>query len=122
MPKRNLPMKRRAFLKSAAFAGFSGLILPKIKLFGADTPGNKLNVALIGTWGRGEAHFDGLATQNVVALCDINEQHLAYGAKKFPRAKQYFDWRKMLEQPDIEAVVCCSLDHTHAFVANWCMS
>jgi predicted dehydrogenase len=122
MPKHLVPLKRRAFLKSTAFAGFAGLILPKTKLFGANAPSNKLNVALIGTWGRGEAHFEGLARENVVAICDINEQHLAFGAKKFPNAKQYFDWRKMLEQPDIDAVVCCSLDHTHAFVANWSMN
>lgn len=115
-------MKRRQFLKSAAFAGAGALILPKTKLFGADAPSNKLNVALIGTWGRGEAHFEGLSHENVVALCDINEQHLAYGARKFPKAKQYFDWRKCLEQKDIEAVVCCSLDHTHAFVSNWCLN
>ena len=54
-------MKRRHFLKSIAFTGAAGLILPRTKLFGADAPSNKLNIALIGTWGRGEAHFGGLA-------------------------------------------------------------
>jgi len=57
-----------------------------------------------------------------VALCDVNEKHLAFGAKKFPGAKQYVDWRKCLDQKDIDAVVCCSADHTHAFVANWAMN
>ena len=42
--------------------------------------------------------------------------------KSFPNAKQYVDWRKCLEQKDIEAVVCCTADHTHAFVANWAMN
>src|SRR5689334_3861342 len=115
-------MKRRQFLKTAAAYGATTLILPRVKIFGADAPSNKLNVALIGTWGRGEAHFAGLSGENVVALCDINEQHLAYGARKFPSAKQYFDWRKLLDQKDVEAVICCSLDHTHAFVANWCLN
>ncbi len=115
-------MKRRQFLKTVAFTGTAGLILPRTKLFGADAPSNKLNIALIGTWGRGEAHFGGLATQNVVALCDINEDHLAFGAKRFAQAKQYVDWRKCLDQKDIEAVVCCTADHTHAFVANWAMN
>ena len=115
-------MNRRQFLRTAAFAGTAGLILPHTKLFGADAPSNKLNIALIGTWGRGEAHFDGMATQNVVALCDINEKHLDFAAKKFPGAKKHVDWRKMLEQKDIEAVICCTADHTHAFVANWCMN
>ena len=115
-------MKRREFLKSAAFTGAAGLILPNTTLFGADAPSNKLNIALLGTWGRGEAHFGGIASENVVALCDINEEHLAFGAKKFPDAKQYVDWRKCLEQKDVEAVVCCTADHTHAFVANWAMN
>jgi predicted dehydrogenase len=115
-------MKRRQFLKSVAFTGAAGLILPNTRLFGADAPSNKLNVALIGTWGRGEAHFGGLASENVVALCDINEEHLAFGAKRFPNAKQYVDWRKCLDQKDIDAVVCCTADHCHSFVANWSMN
>ena len=115
-------MKRRQFLKSIAFTGAAGLILPRTKLFGADAPNNKLNVALIGTWGRGEAHFGGLISENVVALCDVDEKHLAFGAQKFPGAKKYVDWRQCLEQKDIEAVVCCTTDHTHAFVANWAMN
>src|SRR5437879_3851331 len=117
-------MKRRQFLRSIAFTGAAGMILPRTKLFGADAPNKKLNVALIGTWGRGEAHFGGLAKENIVALCDVDEKHLAFGAEKMkcPNAKQYVDWRKCLEQKDIEAVVCCTADHTHAFVANWAMN
>ena len=117
-------MKRRKFLSSISTLGASVLILPRMKLFGADAPSNKLNVALIGTWGRGEAHFGALGGENVVALCDINEEHLAFGAKRLnaPNAKQYADWRKCLDQKDIQAVVCCTADHTHAFVANWAMN
>jgi predicted dehydrogenase len=107
-----------------AFTGTAALILPRTKLFGADAPSNKLNIALIGTWGRGEAHFNGIAKENVVALCDVDEKHLAFGAQKLncPDAKKYVDWRKCLEQKDIEAVICCTADHMHAFVANWSMN
>jgi predicted dehydrogenase len=115
-------MKRRAFLKSVAFTGAAGLILPRTTLFGADAPSNKLNIALLGTWGRGEAHFAGIAKENVVALCDVNEKHLAFAAQKFPGATTYVDWRKCLDQKDLDAVVCCTADHTHAFVANWAMN
>lgn len=115
-------MKRRQFLKSVAFTGAAGLILPRTRLFGADTPSNKLNVALIGTWGRAEAHFDGLSKENVVAICDVNEQHLAFGSRKFPQAKTYVDWRKCLDQKDIEAVVCCTPDHTHAHIGMWSLN
>src|SRR5512142_1222788 len=108
-------MKRRDFLKTCAFTGAAGLILPNTKLFGAEAPSNKLNIALLGTWGRAEAHFAGISKENVVALCDVNEKHLASAAQKFPKAKQHVDWRKCLEQKDVEAVLCCTADHTHAF-------
>jgi predicted dehydrogenase len=39
----------------------------------------------------------------VVALCDVDEEHLAFGAKRFPNAKTYVDWRQCLEQKDINA-------------------
>ena len=115
-------MKRRHFVKSLAATSTGMLLLPRTPLFGANAPSNKLNIALLGTWGRGEAHFDAISSENVVALCDVNEEHLAFGAKKFPGAKTYVDWRKCLEQKDLNAVVCCTLDHTHAFVANWAMN
>ncbi|HZM05234.1 MAG TPA: Gfo/Idh/MocA family oxidoreductase [Candidatus Saccharimonadales bacterium] len=115
-------LKRRQFLKSIAYSGAAGLLLPRFKLFGADAPSNKLNIALMGTWGRAEAHFDALSRENVVALCDVNEDHLAFAAKKFPNAKHYVDWRECLEQKDVDAVVVCTLDHTHAFITNWAMN
>jgi predicted dehydrogenase len=117
-------MKRRQFLKSTAFAGAAGLILPSTKLFGAGAPSNKLNIALIGTWGRAEAHFGGISSENIVALCDVDEKHLAFGVEKLKcqNAKTYTDWRQCLEQKDIDAVVCCTPDHTHAFIANWAMN
>lgn len=115
-------MKRREFLKSAAFTGAAGLILPQTTLFGAAAPGNKLNIALIGTAGRARAHLKAISGENVVALCDVNERNLASAAEKFPEAKTYVDWRRCLEQKDINAIVCCTTDHTHAFIANWAMN
>lgn len=112
---------RRQFLKTAAAS--TGLtILPAGTVFGANSANNKLNIALIGAYGRGEAHWDGISGENVVALCDVDEEHLAIAANRFPKAKHYVDWRKCLEQKNLDAVVCCTTDHTHAFVANWAMN
>lgn len=123
-PSPSLPRstKRREFLKSAAVIGAGGLLLPRFKLFGAEAPSNKLNIALIATGHRAQAHYDVVAKENVVALCDVHQKHLAAAAKKFPKAKLYEDWRKCLEQKDIDAIVCCTLDHTHAFVVNWALN
>ena len=122
------PIRRRRFLQSTAAATVTAtastalLNLPKGTIFGADAPSNKLNVALIGVWGRGLAHHALISDENVVALCDVNENHLALAAEKFPKAKHYVDWRKCLDQKNIDAVVCSTTDHTHAFVANWAMN
>jgi len=115
-------MNRRQFLKTAAVAGAGLLILPSGTRAGKNAPGAKLNIAMIGTWGRAEAHFDVVANENVVALCDVDERHLAGAAKRFPNAKTYADWRKCLDQKDIDAVLICTPDHTHAFITNWAIN
>ncbi|NQT03930.1 MAG: Gfo/Idh/MocA family oxidoreductase, partial [Planctomycetes bacterium] len=61
-------------------------------------------------------------SENIVALCDVNSKNLAAAAKKFPRAKTYTDWRRCLDQRNIDAVVCSTTDHTHAFVNVWAMN
>ena len=115
-------MKRRHFLRSSASASAGLLILPSGLRAGPDTPSNKLNVAMIGTWGRAGAHMGSISKENVAALCDVDEEHLAGAAKKFPKAKTYVDWRKCLEQKDLDAVLICTTDHTHAFIASWAMN
>jgi len=113
---------RRHFLKSTVAAGAGLTILPGGVLAGPNAPSNKLNVALIGAGGRARAHFGAVKDENVVALCDVNEQTLAAAAKTFPNAKHYIDWRKCLEQKDIDTVVCSTTDHTHAFISNWALN
>ncbi|MBN1123373.1 MAG: Gfo/Idh/MocA family oxidoreductase [Sedimentisphaerales bacterium] len=115
-------IQRRQFLKSTAVVGMGLTILPSGIVTGANTPSDKLNLALIGVWGRGLAHIGAISSENVVALCDVDEEHLAEASQKFPGAKTYVDWRKCLEQKDLDAVICCTTDHTHAFVANWAMN
>ncbi|MDO8543329.1 MAG: Gfo/Idh/MocA family oxidoreductase, partial [Opitutaceae bacterium] len=113
---------RRQFIKSASVTGAGLLILKSGTLFGQNRPSNKLNIALIGVWGRGLAHYNVLKNENVVALCDINEQRLPVALKTFAGAKTYVDWRKCIEQKDIDAVVCCTPDHHHAHIAIWAMN
>ncbi len=110
-------MNRRQFVRATCATGAGLMILPASRLFGQATPSKKLNLALIGVWGRGEAHYDGISSENVVALCDVNETRFPNALKRFPGAKTYVDWRKCLEQKDIDAVVCCTPDHHHALIA-----
>jgi len=114
-------MQRRQFLKSAIATGTGLIILPSGTLSGASR-GNKLNIALIGVWGRAHAYTNSIKNENVVALCDVDANHLAEAAQKFPNAKHYKDWRKCLEQKDIDAVMIATPDFTHAHIANWAMN
>ena len=115
-------MNRRIFLKSTTIAAAAPLIVPGLKLFGAEAPSNKLNLALIGVCGRGQAFWDVLAKQKVVALCDVNEKHLALGAARFSKAKHYIDWRECLDHKELDGVIVCTPDHTHALIGNWAMN
>ena len=118
----NLQMKRRTFLKKSAVFGTGLVVLRSGILKAGQSPNEKLNIAIIGVSGRGGSNTGNVRSENIVALCDVNENNLAGAAKRFPQAKTYKDWRKCLEQKDIDAVVCSTTDHTHAFVNVWAMN
>lgn len=113
--------QRRTFLASSLATGAGLTLLPSGTLAGKGA-GGKLNIALIGAHGRASQHYKNLKNENVVAICDVNAGNLALAAKEFPGAKQHIDWRKCLDQKDIDAVICCTPDHTHAFVSIWAMN
>jgi len=76
----------------------------------------KLNIAVIGCGGQGAGNLAAVAGENIVALCDVDQKRAAAAFAKFPRAKKYRDFRKMLDQlqHQIDAVVVSTPDHTHA--------
>jgi len=85
---------------------------------GAQTsPNDKLNIAVIGVWGRGQANAGGVADENFYALCDIDERNYGRFIEKFPqaeKAKRENDWRRLLDDENIDAVVISTADHVHA--------
>ncbi len=115
-------LTRREMLKSSALAGAGLTIMPTGTLFGQNTANNRLNIALIGAYGRAEAHYETLKDENVVAICEVNDLNLPHAVKQFPKAKIYKDWRKALDHPGLDAVMCCTPDHHHAFIANWALN
>ena len=79
-------MQRRDLLKSAA-VGAGLTILRSGTLRGQNAPSNKLNVALMGVWGRGTAHYNVLRNENVVALCDVNDNRTKEALRSSPRPR-----------------------------------
>ncbi len=87
-------------------------------LGGEKSPNEKLNLAGVGIGGQGSSDLANLEIENIVALCDVDQQHAAHVFKRYPRAKAYIDYRKMLEErKDIDGVVVATPDHLHAFVS-----
>ena len=80
---------------------------------------DKPHVAFIGVGGKGEHNLQAIGDTgvNVVALCDIDAPRLQKASAKHPDAKTYTDFRKLLEQKDIDAVVVTTPDHTHYIAA-----
>ena len=113
---------RRAFLHKAALSGTGLIILVNSRSVRSFQANEKLNIACIGVGGRGAADVNGVRDENIVALCDVDETHIDNAAKEFPTAQRYVDWRKCLDQKDIDAVVCSTTDFTHAHVANWAIN
>jgi predicted dehydrogenase len=110
---------RRAFLATTA-AATSFMLLPREVLGrgGAVSPNEKLNIAGVGIGGQGGWDLEQLESENIVALCDVDQAYAAHTFNKYPKAKRYKDFRRMLEQQnDIEAVVVATPDHNHAIVS-----
>jgi predicted dehydrogenase len=78
---------------------------------------DKMNIAFIGIGGRGKANLDGIARtkQNIVALCDVDDKRAGKAYQRFPKAKKFYDFRRMLGsmEKQIDAVVVSTPDHTH---------
>jgi predicted dehydrogenase len=79
----------------------------------------KVNLAFVGCGGQGEENLDKLSKENVIALCDVDEKRAAGAFKRFPDAKRFRDYRKMLDalHQTIDAVVVSVPDHMHAPVS-----
>jgi len=127
----------------AAAAAFT--IVPRHIIGGAgyQAASDMVNVAGVGVGARGASDIQGFADQeapferefrgqirtievpedpkrlaNIYALCDVDTEKAGFMFQAYPRAKQYVDWREMLDkEPGIDAVMIATPDHNHAPIA-----
>ena len=131
-------LTRRNFLAGTAggLAGFT--IIPRLVLGenGQPSANNKLNIAGIGVGGMGKSNLDAVCavedkenggkagpSENIVALCDVDQSYAESVYKRYPQAKTFKDYRVMLDKMgrQIDAVIIATPDHTHAVIAAECM-
>lgn len=115
----SLPMKaysitRRRFLRhtAAAAAAATFPFVARRPVFGAN---ERLNIAGIGVGGKGSSDVGNVDSENIVALCDVDEKNAAATFARYPQAKKYKDYREMLEKEKaLDAVTVSTPDHMHA--------
>lgn len=97
---------------------------PSLTALGYKAFNQKLNIACVGLGLRGPQILLGAdASENITALCDVDETRLARAAQKYPKAAKYKDYRQMLDREgkNLDAVMVATPDHLHAPIALACM-
>src|ERR1044071_5079727 len=114
---------RRQFLSHAAAGAALFYIAPRNLLDAAPriSANEKVNVAGIGVGSQGGSDINSVAAEghNIVALCDVDSKYAAKTFAKYPDAKQFTDYRVMLDKmgKEIDGVVIGTPDHAHAVIA-----
>ena len=113
---------RRSFLKAGLGAGLlplgyhSAVAAPPTR-----SPNEKLHIGAIGVWTRARDNITACANEQIVALADVDAGFLSRMHDLYPNTKTYVDFRKLLEQRDLDAVVISTPDHTHFHAARQAM-
>ncbi|MEJ2704934.1 MAG: Gfo/Idh/MocA family oxidoreductase [Sedimentisphaerales bacterium] len=109
-------LSRRDFIRGSV--GAVAMTVVPAEVFGGPrrmAPSEKLNIAGIGVGGQGSWDLGNVSSENIVALCDVDLDRAADTFKRYPKAKQYRDFRVMLEkEKSVDAVVVATPDHVHA--------
>jgi Oxidoreductase family, NAD-binding Rossmann fold/Oxidoreductase family, C-terminal alpha/beta domain len=110
---------RREFIRTTTLAAGT-LAFGVPALVRGQNLNSKVNIAAIGAGGKGASDTDHCATENIVALCDADQNHCAGQLKKYPDAKFFQDFRKMFDEmgKSIDAVMVSTPDHFHAIAAS----
>ena len=114
---------RRKFLKTSAASAASFQIVPMHVIGGQGhtPPSETYGAALIGCGGRGPGTYESMVRKlpaTLVAACDVQKTRVdGYIKRKNPEAKGYNDFRRLLENPDIDLVAIATPPHWHALIS-----
>src|SRR4051812_42835102 len=121
-------ISRRYFFYGSLLAGAVPVAgygsVPSLRALGYKPFYDKLNVAAIGCGGQGGVILNQAAqTENMVAMCDVDDTRAAANFKKFEKAPKHKDFRVMLDKEgkNIDACTIGIPDFMHATVALACM-
>jgi GFO/IDH/MocA oxidoreductase family protein len=109
-------ISRRRFVGDVTTAAAFTIVPRHVLGRGFTAPSDKLNIACIGCGGKGRTDIDGVAAENIYALCDVDWKLALDAFQHYPKAKRYHDYREMLDKDgkNIDAVTVSIPDHSHA--------
>ena len=108
---------RRQFLKTTAATSIGYWVAGGVQAQESNSPNERVQMASVGIGGKGSSDSsDASRSGDMIAICDVDTKRLEGAGKRFAGAKQYTDFRKMLEENEkrIDAVTVSTPDHTHA--------
>ncbi len=110
------PIARRSFLQTTAAATIAGGYWTQAQAKQSNAANQKLKILCIGTANRAAEDIKGVQGEDIVGLCDVDQNYLDRAAMKFKDAKKYVDYREMIdnEADKVDAVVIGTTDHHHA--------
>jgi predicted dehydrogenase len=120
MDQTSLQRSRRRFIRDGSLATAGFFIVPRHVLGrGFVAPSDKLNIAGIGCGGKAEVNLPyafNKGSDNITALCDVDDRMAVKARKLWPKAPYYRNYREMLEKEkrNIDAVIITTPDHMHA--------
>ncbi|MBN2024296.1 MAG: Gfo/Idh/MocA family oxidoreductase [Pirellulales bacterium] len=118
---------RRQFLQASAATGIGFWVAAGARAQDEkkeESPNDRIAMASIGIGGKGSSDSEDAGRHgDMVAICDVDKKRLEGTARRFPKAKTYTDFRKMLDEmgPSIDAVTVSTPDHTHTAAALMAM-
>ena len=126
-------MNRRQFLKNSLLTTATVSLVPGLSSCSSPRPHSRIRganedvrIAIVGMNGRGKNHLDNIQAKGVrvVAICDVDTAVLdrisGYAKQKYNiRPQTYQDYRKLLENKDIDAVTLATPNHWHSLCGIW---
>jgi len=120
----NASFTRRGFVQGTAAIGLGYWVAGGVQAAESKSPNEKVAFGCIGISGKGSSDTaDAAKHGNVVAICDADQARLDSAEKRYPKAKKFTDFRKLLEEmgKSIDAVTVSTPDHVHAPAALMAM-
>ncbi|MFK8113990.1 MAG: Gfo/Idh/MocA family protein [Rubripirellula sp.] len=115
-PKRSLQPNRRAFAKTAGAIALTTGVWSEVPAQESKSANQKLKLICVGTANRAAADVDGVKGEDIVALCDVDRNHLDRSAAKLNVTNKYADYREMITEQSgkVDGIVIATADHNHA--------